>query len=157
MAQSKSFGLHTVGTYVSSITEPAFSRHSSELARLLAAWPDVVGERFQNFTRPLDLKFQGRERMMGTLHLAVEPAFALELQHQLPQFIDRINAYFGFSAVAQVKMIQQYLPRDHKPAKLKGLPDARARGEADKMVAGIEESPLRDLLADWGAEILGKK
>ena len=42
-----------------------------------------------------------------TLTIDIVPARAIELQHAMPQLIERVNAMFGYSAVARVKMVQR--------------------------------------------------
>ena len=45
------------------------------------------------------------------MHLRVASGgLAMELQHFEPVLVERINAYFGYPAVARVKLIQGPLP-----------------------------------------------
>jgi hypothetical protein len=67
------------------------------------------------------------------LTLLVEPSFALELSYQLPQLQQRVNAYFGYPAVATIRLKQQPLVREQPrspaspvPVPLRPLPSAAA-------------------------------
>ena len=42
----------------------------------------------------------------GTLELTVEGAHATMIQHVLPEIMDRVNRFFGYGAVARVKVRQ---------------------------------------------------
>ncbi|MBM3602259.1 MAG: DUF721 domain-containing protein [Alphaproteobacteria bacterium] len=52
---------------------------------------------------------QGGAQAGLNLTLVVEPAFALEIGYQLPQLQQRINGYFGYPAVATIRLKQQPL------------------------------------------------
>ena len=77
-------------------------------------------------------------------------AMALELQHQTPMLLERINSYFGYRAVAQLRLVQGSLRRhpQRKTAKLPPLaPADRAATEAQLRSAGfrIESGPTDEV------------
>ena len=47
----------------------------------------------------------------ATLVLRVEGPAALEVQHQAPQIIERINSYFGYRAIEDIRILQAPLER----------------------------------------------
>ena len=48
-----------------------------------------------------------RGRSAGaTLIVACDPAFALEVSYRHKEIIDRINRYFGYRAIGQLKVVQ---------------------------------------------------
>jgi hypothetical protein len=80
--------------------------------------------------------------------LRVDAAKALDIQYRAAQIIERINAYLGYAAVAQLRLIQAPMPAP-QPA-----PVHRPRTEPlTREVAGITDAGLRDALARLGAEI----
>src|SRR5262249_7245362 len=50
----------------------------------------------------------------ATLILASDPAFALEVSYRTQEIIDRINRYFGYRAIAQLRVVQ--VPKTENPA-----------------------------------------
>ena len=58
------------------------------------------------------------EKAQGTLHLVVAPAHAPIIQHVIPEIIERVNRFFGYRAVAQVRLRQGVVaaPRAAQPA-----------------------------------------
>jgi hypothetical protein len=82
------------------------------------------------------------------LVLRVDGAKALDVQYRAQQIIERINVYFGYAAVAQLRVIQAPMP---------AVPEARVpRARAEPLareVAGVADAGLRDALARLGAEI----
>ncbi|MEQ8966495.1 MAG: DciA family protein [Azospirillaceae bacterium] len=136
------------------ITRSALGKSKSAIAALIADWPVVVGPEIAAAARPERLAFPRGRQDGATLTLTVAPAEALVLQHDLPRLIERINAHYGYAAVAKIKLVQAPPP----PA-----PAARAparpipAGEAatiDAAVAGVEDDDLRARLAELGRALL---
>ena len=79
-----------------------------------------------------------------------EAGFELDVQHGARQIIERINAYFGYAAVAELRIVQA-------PVGVKGeLTRLAPRPAAPPLtyeVAHIADPGLRDALARLGAEV----
>ncbi|MCW1403889.1 DciA family protein [Novosphingobium sp. MW5] len=59
------------------------------------------------------------EKSEGILELVVVPAHAPMIQHVVPEIIERVNRFFGYNAVARVKLRQGAVkapPAGEKPA-----------------------------------------
>ena len=57
--------------------------------------------------KPVKLTFPARDRMNGTLHVRTAGgAFAMLLEHQKGRIMERVNTYFGYSAVSNLKIEQ---------------------------------------------------
>ena len=52
----------------------------------------------------------------GTLHLVVRAAHAPLIQHVVPEIIERVNRFFGYRAVAQVRLRQGNVEDVHAKA-----------------------------------------
>ena len=105
---------------VSKVTTPLYRKRGFAEARILSDWPVIVGERFAAVTLPEKLTFPrgntGGGKRDGLLHVRVGAPLATELQHLEPQIIERINGYFGYNAVARLKLIQGPVTPPSKPA-----------------------------------------
>ena len=75
--------------------------------KLVTDWKMIVGPDLGEVTSPVKLSFPRGERTDATLTIDIVPARAIELQHSMPQLIERVNAIFGYSAVARIKMVQR--------------------------------------------------
>lgn len=107
-----------VGSYVPKLTRKAFEKYGFSAAALLTDWETIVGKKFAGFAVPERLKWPrsvsfsgdiepGAEGRPGaTLILRVDPAYALEVEYQGAQILERINAYFGYRAVAELRLMQ---------------------------------------------------
>jgi hypothetical protein len=82
----------------------------SPLLSLIGVWPEIVGAELARQSRPEKLT-GGRAKAPGTLHLRCTGAAALELQHRVPEILQRVNAFLGFTAVARIALIQAPLPQ----------------------------------------------
>jgi len=95
-------GARPLGQLLAPLIRPLAKKRPAAEAALLADWPAVVGEELARlrFDRP-------SERRDGVLELACDSAAAVEVQHLAPQFIGRVNAYFGYPAVARLRLRQK--------------------------------------------------
>lgn len=126
---------------------------------IVARWVEIVGEDIAGNAVPLRLSFPRGERMGGTLEIRVTPAFAPMLQHSEPRIIERVNRFFGYGAVARIKLQQGPVQRQAppKPPAPPSPPDPQAVAQSGKLVKPIKDDKLRELLERWGAAILQKK
>lgn len=74
------------------------------VARLLTHWPQIVGEETAAHTRPVKVS-HGRE-FGATLTLLTDGAHAPLVQMQLPRIRERVNAVYGFNAIARISVTQ---------------------------------------------------
>ena len=73
---------------------------------LVTHWDAVVGPELAGRTAPMRIVFPNRERSGGVLHVRVDGAFAVELQHMAPQVVERLNAFCGYAALARLALHQ---------------------------------------------------
>lgn len=107
-----------VGSFVPQLTKKAFQKYGFSTATLLTDWAAIVGPELAAFSRPERLKWprnvdaygdidqQDSGRPGATLVLRVDGAQALTVQYQSRQIMDRINAYFGYCAVNEIRIMQ---------------------------------------------------
>lgn len=103
---------------------------------LLGSWSEIAGEDFADCTRPEKIAWargggdDGSFRP-GVLTIACEGARALFLTHAQGELIQRINSFFGFAAVHQIRIVQkpvsQAVRRSRPPAPLKGEAPASSK------------------------------
>jgi hypothetical protein len=140
---------------ISLIGKPMGRRGFAE-GGLVAHWPAVVGEEIARQTAPLKLAFPRGERREGTLTLRVAGAHATEIQHLVPQILERINGYLGYGAIARLKLEQGRLPKPRPPAMREPgplLPEEQAALAA--AVERIGDPDLRRALDGLGRAVKG--
>lgn len=153
------FGPKAVGSYVPRLTRQAFEKYGFSAAALITDWETIVGLALAAFTAPERLKWPKgmssdvdgddapeRGRPGAMLILGVDAGRALDVQYRGEQIIQRINAYFGYRAVAELRILQ--LPpgafaRPRPAAPTVNQPTAPPPAH----VAAITDDGLRDALA----------
>jgi hypothetical protein len=96
----------------------AFRRFGFVQSSVVTRWPEIVGVQHARVCAPESIRFPPGEKSEGILQLVVVPAHATFLQHVIPEIIERVNRFFGYSAVAKVKLRQGTVqpPIASKPA-----------------------------------------
>lgn len=148
-------GLRSLAATLPPITAPIFKTRGFSEAGILTDWPAIVGEMLGRRTAPERIAFPRNDRRGGTLHVTCESAFAPELQHLAPQVIERINGYFGYPAVARIKILHGRVAQRSKPVKKPPLP-VKGTAEAAVPYQDDDADPLASALARLGAAIKAK-
>ncbi|QWC58224.1 DUF721 domain-containing protein [Erythrobacter sp. 3-20A1M] len=107
-----------VGDLMPHIGRTAFRRFGFVQSSVVSRWPEIVGERHARVCAPESIRFPPGEKSDGILQLVVLPAHAPIIQHVIPELMERVNRFFGYKAVAKVKMRQgavQAPPLEEKP------------------------------------------
>ena len=158
-ARRKERGLLAVGASLPTVAAPSLRKRGFAQGRLITEWPASAGDLLARETVPQKLVFPRGSKGDGTLHLRVSSGFALELQHIAPQLIERINGFFGYRAVADLRFQQGPVPPKCKPRRigprrLADTDEARLQRTLDT----IEAPGLRDALAGLGRAVhVGRK
>ena len=134
------------------------------ITSLLSEWPAVVGEELASFTAPDKLvwprRTEDREAASpqsawrndgAILVLKVDGPRAIELQHRSEQILERVNMYFGYRAIAQLRFLQHPCPR---PRSQGATPPPEV--EEPPPAAGFADTGLAKALGRLGAGIRGK-
>ena len=83
--------------------------------KILTAWQSIVGEELAEYSIPERISFHKDKRDNGTLHLMVaNGAYALEIGHKTTIILEKINTFFGYNAVSQIKISQNESPFCHR-------------------------------------------
>ncbi len=88
------------------IGRTAFRKFGFVQSSVLTRWPEIVGERHARVCQPEAIRFPPGEKTDGILQIVVVPAHAPIIQHVIPEIVERVNRFFGYAAVAKVKLRQ---------------------------------------------------
>ncbi|WP_313434079.1 DciA family protein [Novosphingobium sp.] len=84
----------------------AFRRFGFVQSSVVTRWPEIVGLRHARVCAPESIRFPPGEKCDGILQLVVLAAHAPMIQHVVPEIMERVNRFFGYKAVAKVKIRQ---------------------------------------------------
>jgi hypothetical protein len=144
------------------LTRAVYEKHGFTYGEILAQWDTIVGTQLAACTRPLRIKWPRQapalQKYGGVLLVQSLPGFALELNYQAPQLIERINSYFGYAAISSIKVIQGEFARSEKTsAPIPEALTAREAAELDERLAGIALSGLKNALARLAVSVKSRR
>ena len=127
-------------------------------------WPDIVGSYFKIYSEPKNItRLPDYENDLGEtiykshLNVNVAPAAALEFQHFKDTIIEKINSYFGYKAINDLRIQQNYLPRDEdfNKNKSKMMPVSLEESELiSNEIESLQNNELKDSLMKLGKNIV---
>jgi hypothetical protein len=142
---------------------PALAQQGFAGRQIVSLWPEIVGERLGQYSRPLKIDWPRRRNGPGeaapdpaTLVVRVEGAFALELQHLAPVIIERVNRHLGWRAIGKLVLKQGPVAQVAvTSAPRQAGPEAVAR--VDGQVGKVSDEGLRQALTRLGHAIATRK
>ena len=158
---SRRYNPAPVGARVGAVARAAFARRGFSEAHVLAHWPEIAGAQLAEFSSPEKLVFprasgERARRDGATLVVRVDGPVAVEIRHLEPQIIERINGYYGHSAVARLKLVQGPLPAKRRPRLRRLRPLSRSeRAALAQELEKIEEPALKEALRKLGERVVG--
>lgn len=136
----------------------AFQKQGFAAVDIITHWEEIVGPELAGRTEPQRLVWARREDpdSVGILHIRVEGAYAIELQHLAPVVIERVNRYFGWRCVGRIKLAQGPVTPRRKPSATVPEPLPEAVAAVEKEIGPFEDKGLARSLARLGAFVKGR-
>lgn len=151
-------GPKAIGSFVGKSARAALVRRGFAHADILSKWANIVGPNLYKVSSPERLSFSHHNNRDATLKVRVSPGHAPEFQHFEPLIIERINGFFGYSAVGRLQIIQAPVKRPKIAQKI-SIPEPSAE-QAEWLSAtleNVEDDALKEKLFALGRAIVGKK
>lgn len=145
-------GMVALAAEVPAIAKQALGKKGFAEAGLFTHWAEIAGAALAASSLPIKLSFPKGRREDGTLTVRCGGPAALELQHLAPSVLERINAHFGYRAVARLKIEQGDVSRGKIPRALPPLTTIE-KGELERAVQAVENPEIRATLQRLGSAI----
>ncbi|MDA0787209.1 MAG: DciA family protein [Proteobacteria bacterium] len=156
MTKKRAGGLRAIGAESARATAPIRRKRGFFEASVFSDWHDIVGEDLARQCVPMRL-VRGPEGEGGTLHVRVTGPLALELQHLEPQVIERINSYYGYRAVAGLRLHQgPIIVPERRQAAETVRADPSDMAQLDANLATVDDPELRRALRAFGESVLAR-
>jgi hypothetical protein len=143
------------------LTRAAFARYGFAYADLITQWPAIVGDGVAQWSEPDRIKWPragtDERRQGGTLVIRVTPGRGLDLQHETPRIIERINAFYGYAAIAAVKIRQGALGRKMAASRASPELGAAAAQALESELSAVADPELRAALKRPGEGVLSPR
>src|ERR1700754_3844204 len=141
---------------LSDVFSDAYAKQGFAARELVTRWAEIAGPEVASHSEPLKIQWprpvEGQPQEPATLVLRVAGPMALEIQHSSDVILQRVNRFFGWSAVGRLALRQAPLSR-RDPPKRPRAPDARSGAKVAETLSAIEDEELRAALARLGASI----
>ena len=133
----------------------AFAKQGFASVELVTRWADIVGAEIAAHSQPEKIQWprapQGSDASEpGVLLLRAEGPSAIEIQHLADVIVERVNRFFGWRAVASLRLRQAPLSRraSRRPP---SPPDPESLARIAASLPEIKDEKLREALARLGA------
>ena len=156
MAKPGPISAKPLSVLLSDVFSDAFAKQGFAARELVTRWAEIAGKDIAAHSEPLKMQWprpvEGQPQEPATLVLRVEGPAALEIQHSSDVILERVNRFFGWSAVGRLALRQAPLSRRGQP-KPPSAPDPKSVAEVAKTLSSVEDDELRAALARLGASI----
>src|SRR5580693_6355258 len=118
---------------LSDVFSDAYAKQGFAARELVMRWVEIIGPELSAHCEPLKMQWprpvEGQATEPATLVLRVEGPMALEIQHASDVILQRINRFFGWSAVGRLALRQGPLSRRERRA----APSPPAASEVERV------------------------
>lgn len=136
------------GELIGAAGGPAFRRFGFIQSSVVSRWGEIVGERYARVSSPESIRFPAGKKSNGVLNIVVQGAHAPLMQHLAPVIVERVNRFFGYSAVAKLAFRQGApVVRDAPPKRPQLAAVPKPLGEGLREVADPELRACLEALA----------
>ncbi len=148
-------GLRQASVALNKIMSPLYTKRGTVQSRLLMDWEKIVGKTLAKGSAPTRLVFKEGYRVNGLLYVEIyHSSLATQMMYMEPIILEKIATYFGYKAVANMRLIQKPASISMaKPQKKPFYVPARTQ-ENPKLFAALE--PIEDESLRTSLENLSK-
>ena len=156
MAKPGFISAKPLSVLLSDVFSDAYAKQGFAARELVTRWSEIAGPKIAAHSEPLKMQWprpvEGQPQEPATLVLRVDGPMALEIQHSSEVILERVNRFFGWSAVGRLALRQAPLSR-RKPPALPRPPDPKDVARVAETLSAVEDEQLRAALARLGAAI----
>lgn len=127
--------------------------------QIVTQWGQIVGPSLATVSAPEGLRFPPGQKRGAVLTIRAAGSAALELQYHLPMITERVNMYFGYSAVEKVSIRQGPLPQKAEIQSTRPAQRPLTKSETaavDKTLKPVSDQALKEALARLGGTVLSQ-
>lgn len=147
--------LRHLGSVIKDLSTIYLSKKGYLIGTLINDWALIVGATYEDFCNPDKVTFF-KKGSGGTLHVWVySQSMMVGLQHLQPYFIEKINTYFGYSAIEKIffkKGVKKYSKNTPKNISVDlGKQDNAA---VNHLLEEMQDGPLKESLKRLGNHLI---
>ncbi len=143
-----------VADLIPAIGDVAFRKFGFVQSSIVTRWPEIVGTKLARVTAPESLRFPQGKKADGMLSITVASAHAPVVQHVIPDIVARVNRFFGYAAVARVKLNQGTVKR--REAVVAAVPPPVSTVPLSPTLKAIADPELRSVLEGLASSLANR-
>ena len=159
--QKRTFVPQSIGDTLRKVNRKFSSKYNRTEFLIHSKWSEIVGEYFLAYSEPLNVsRVRDFENNFGEtvyknyLNVSVAPAAAIEFQHFKDTIIEKINTYFGYKAIIDLRIQQNYIPKYNSMIKTKSQKINNDEKEfIEKNIEEFQNNELKKSLLNLGNKI----
>ena len=163
LKQKRTFVPQSIGDTLRKVNRKFSSKYNRTEFVINSKWPEIAGSYFKEYSEPLNVsRVRDFENDLGEtvyknyLNVSVAPAAAIEFQHFKDTIIEKINTYFGYKAIMDLRIHQNYISKSYisKPSKIKNKFVSKNESKQIKNEVGdMKNKDLEESLINLGINI----
>ena len=119
MSKPRPISAKPLSVMLNDVFADVYARQGFAARELVTRWAEIAGPEVAAHAEPLKMQWprpvEGQPQEPATLVLRVEGPMALEIQHSSDVILERVNRFFGWSAVGRLALRQAPLSRRERP------------------------------------------
>ena len=142
--ESKTYvqGLRAFGNTLPRGIKGILKKNGYNYSEIISKWNILVGKDISDFSYPKSIKMT-RKNTSGTLVLAVKRGNEITIEYSKKQIIDKINSYFGYQLIHEIKL--QTFTSENKKKNNKNKFDKLSKN-FEKKINQIDNKNIRNSL-----------
>jgi len=166
MSTFHKYGEIQISEAANRLIDPVLAKKAGISTALIGSWDEIVGGDFADCTRPEKITWPRRNAGLsgdsggveaGVLTIACEGARALFLTHAQGELIQRINGFFGYPAIRQIRIVQKPVAPPHKFRRKPRSLTPSENAKLSAMTEEIENDKLKAALDRLGRAVIGSR
>ena len=149
MAKPGPISAKPLSVLLGDVFSDAYAKQGFASRELVTRWADIAGPEIAAHSEPMKIQWprpvEGQPQEPATLVLRVEGPMALEIQHSSDVILQRVNRFFGWSAVGRLALRQAPLSRREPPR----VPARRTRNRSPRSPKPSPRSRTRNCATRW--------
>src|ERR1700755_284805 len=119
MSRPRPISAKPLSVMLNDVFADVYARQGFAARELVTRWAEIAGPEVAAHAEPLKMQWprpvEGQPQEPATLVLRVAGPMALEIQHSSDVILERVNRFFGWSAVGRLALRQAPLSRRGQP------------------------------------------
>ena len=160
---NRTFVPKKIGETLTKVNKKYSSKFGKNEFLIISKWPQIVGSFFSDHSEPDKISRVTEEFnefdepiYKNYLHVKVSPAAALEFQHYKDTIIEKVNSFFGYKAIVDLRLNQNFISKnnDQNKSNLNQKTISKEEKETIKNEIGvINDKELEKSIVNLGASI----